>query len=71
MIDHSITVPKFIDRELVCVDCNGIFDFQAGEAEFYWAKGLDEPKRCAECRRYRRLTLARSNALRAEGCGRW
>ena len=69
MLDYDITVPEFIDRELICVDCGSLFNFSAGEAEFFWSKGLDEPKRCAECRRYRKLTLARSHALRVGGNG--
>ncbi len=45
----------FIDKTLVCRDCNGQFAFSASEQEFYQQKGLEnEPRRCPSCRSARR-----------------
>lgn len=41
----------FADKNLTCKDCSRVFDFSAGEQEFFSAKGLiNEPKRCPNCR---------------------
>jgi len=48
----------FKDRQIRCVDCNAIFTFTAGEQFFFWSKGLSLRKRCPECIRKRKLTLA-------------
>jgi len=47
----------FKDTEIVCVDCQRLFTFSKGEAAFFWAKGLSEPKRCRDCRKWRKATL--------------
>ncbi len=45
----------FLDKTLVCRDCNKQFTFTTGEQEFYAQKGLqNEPRRCPECRSARR-----------------
>jgi len=45
----------FEDKTLVCRDCSRQFTFTAGEQEFYESRGLlNEPGRCADCRRDRR-----------------
>lgn len=49
--------PNFIDKDIVCLDCEREFVFTAGEQEFFWSKGLAEPKRCPSCRKFRRVTL--------------
>ncbi len=45
---------EFVDRKLLCDDCNGEFVFTAGEQEFYMEKGFSEPKRCKPCRQKRK-----------------
>lgn len=53
----------FIDKTLVCKDCNKQFVFTAGEQEFYQQKGLqNEPRRCPECRTTRRRSSSRMEA---------
>ena len=39
-----------MDQEIKCVDCGNDFLFPEGEKKFYELKGLQPPKRCAECR---------------------
>lgn len=47
------------DTELVCIDCGRKFAFTAGEQFFFASKGLIKPKRCPECRKRRKATIAR------------
>ena len=71
MNTQGISIPKFEDRELLCVDCGCDFIFEKGEQEFYWMKGLTdrdtgeptEPKRCPDCRAFRRQKFARERVL--------
>ncbi|HEX2054815.1 MAG TPA: zinc-ribbon domain-containing protein, partial [Actinomycetota bacterium] len=45
----------FNDKTLTCRDCGRDFVFTAGEQEFYQSRGLiNEPGRCADCRRARK-----------------
>ena len=46
-------MPADGDRVLVCKDCSREFVLAAGEAAFFAARGLTEPKRCVACRRAR------------------
>jgi len=39
-----------MDKVLICKRCGNTFDFTEGEQEFYTDRGLNEPKRCPECR---------------------
>jgi hypothetical protein len=55
-MDKQLT---FEDTERTCVDCSKVFKFTAGEAFFYASKGLINPKRCPECRKQRKATIAR------------
>lgn len=44
------------DKTLQCKDCGAEFVFTAGEQAFYKEKGFEnEPQRCPECRRARKL----------------
>lgn len=43
------------DLEIICSDCGKTFTLEAGEIHFYESKGLALPKRCAECRKARKL----------------
>lgn len=45
---HALT--KFVDLDLVCVDCGFSFVLTAGERAFFAAKNLTDPKRCLACR---------------------
>lgn len=42
-------------KEITCISCGKIFVLEPGEIQFYESKGLALPKRCAECRRARKL----------------
>lgn len=59
------------DKVLICKDCNTEFVFTEGEQAFYKEKGFEnEPQRCPECRRARKL--ARNNrAGRENGNVSW
>ena len=47
---------SFQDRSLQCSDCGTTFTFSAEEQEFFQTKGFtNEPKRCPECRRARKM----------------
>ncbi len=50
---------QFKDKTLLCVECANPFVFTAGEQRFFHSKGLAVPKRCAQCRLLRKLTLDR------------
>lgn len=54
----------FKDKKIVCVECEKVFLFTAGEQEFYKGKGFDDPKRCKVCRQ------ARNNKKGAEVHGK-
>ena len=44
-------VTDFVERTLVCRECNLEFVFSAGEQQFFHAKGLqNDPGRCLDCR---------------------
>lgn len=45
----------------VCKDCGKPFSMEKSEIEFYENKGLEQPKRCPECRKKRRSS-------RPKGC---
>lgn len=52
------------DKTLVCKDCGNEFVFTAGEQEFFAEKGFEnEPQRCADCRRERKLNARRSREM--------
>jgi hypothetical protein len=42
------------DKVLPCVQCKKDFLFEAGEQAFYKERGLQEPKRCPDCRKQNR-----------------
>jgi hypothetical protein len=46
------------DKTLTCVDCDGEFEFTAGEQRFFASRELSEPKRCPRCRDVRRAQRA-------------
>jgi len=47
------------DKTLVCINCGKEFTFTEGEQEFYQEKGLNEPKRCSDCRKARKIQKSR------------
>ncbi len=47
----------FKDKTLTCADCGEDFTFEVGEQQYFWSKGLSEPKRCKTCRVIRRRSL--------------
>lgn len=57
------SIPCFTDKELTCVDCGRKFKWEVGEQRFYWSKGLATPKRCPECRKFRRDTIVRDGGM--------
>lgn len=38
-----------------CIECGCSFGFTASEKKFYASRNLNEPKRCPECRRKKRV----------------
>ena len=50
--------PEFTDKNFLCVDCGNTFTFTIGEQQFYWSKGLLNPKRCKACRVLRRRNIS-------------
>ena len=47
---------SFADKTLTCVDCGAQFTFTASEQEFHASRGFtNEPKRCPDCRRARKV----------------
>ncbi|MBU1173224.1 MAG: zinc-ribbon domain-containing protein [Proteobacteria bacterium] len=56
---NEIEKPTFVEKSIECVDCGVTFDFTIGEQEYFWSKGLADPKRCSECRKLRKATLVR------------
>jgi hypothetical protein len=59
-------IPKFHDITLYCEDCHSDFIFTVGEQEFFFSKGLTEPKRCKPCRKFRKLTISPDNGYARE-----
>ena len=59
------------DKILSCRDCNSEFVFTEGEQAFYQEKGFEnEPQRCPDCRRARKME--RNNRNRSfSGGNRW
>jgi CxxC-x17-CxxC domain-containing protein len=50
---------SFVDKPLVCRECNREFMFTAGEQEFFAQKGFtNEPGRCPECRSARKARMS-------------
>lgn len=42
--------PKFIDKILICIDCNEEFVFTTSAQEYFAERGfMDDPKRCKSC----------------------
>jgi len=37
--------------ELICIQCENVFEFSAADAERYERMGYDPPQRCNTCRR--------------------
>jgi CxxC-x17-CxxC domain-containing protein len=47
---------NFQDKSIQCSDCGATFTFSAEDQEFFRSKGYtNEPKRCPECRRTRKI----------------
>jgi len=47
---------SFQDKSIQCFDCGTTFTFSVEDQEFFQSKGYtNEPKRCPECRRTRKL----------------
>lgn len=53
-----------MDKTLVCVACGADFVFPEGEQAFFKEHGLQEPKRCPECRRQRKQQREQQEARR-------
>ena len=47
----------FTEKKFTCADCGQEFFFEVGEQEFFWSKGLAEPKRCKPCRMLRKRSI--------------
>lgn len=62
----DIIPEAFIDKEIVCVDCQQPFIFSSGEQAFFWTRRLADPKRCKDCRVIRRRSLIALNMEQGE-----
>jgi len=49
------------DKEITCKDCGKAFIFTQGEQVFYAEKKFDDPIRCPECRRARKVKKNNNN----------
>ena len=52
-----MVIPEFKDKVITCLDCGEDFTFEVGEQQYFWTKGLSNPKRCKTCRVIRRRSL--------------
>ena len=60
---------RFVDKTLECQDCHREFIWSAGEQEYHAVIGYeDDPKRCPECRKVRRLANQKGNARHPAIC---
>jgi len=60
------------DKTLTCKDCNSEFIFTEGEQAFYKEKGFEnEPQRCPDCRRARKMERNNRGGNRNFGGNRW
>ncbi|MEQ1645121.1 MAG: zinc-ribbon domain containing protein [Pyrinomonadaceae bacterium] len=56
--DAADDVSEFADIPIKCVDCTQMFDWTAGEQEFYRQKQLENPpKRCKPCKKAKNQRL--------------
>jgi hypothetical protein len=42
------------DKQILCADCGRTFLLTTSEQEFYQERGMNEPKRCKDCRQARK-----------------
>ncbi len=68
---HSTTEfsePGFVDRNILCIDCDTDFVWTAGEQTFFRDKNLlNPPKRCKDCKKAKNERLAAIAAAQASG----
>ncbi|MCW5958953.1 MAG: zinc-ribbon domain containing protein [Pyrinomonadaceae bacterium] len=65
---ERVTDSEFEDTEILCVDCNGLFIWTAGEQTFFRDKGLQNPpKRCKQCKKAKNERLEAINAAQVSG----
>lgn len=58
---------QLVDKMIRCGDCGKEFEFTIKEQEFFKSKGYDnDPKRCRNCRRQRRMDGDRDRHDRAQ-----
>lgn len=50
--------PQNTDAEIMCARCYQSFIWTAGEQQFYFDRGLAQPKYCKECREARKHEYA-------------
>lgn len=55
----SFDLSMFTPKPIECVDCGSTFDFAPGEQAYFKSKQLSDPKRCPECRKYRRESIVK------------
>lgn len=57
------------DKKILCVDCNREFIWTAAEQAFFEKKGFKEiPKRCPDCRKFRKT--GESYEVKCSVCGK-
>lgn len=52
------------NKKIICKECGKECIFTTGEKEFYAQKGLNEPKKCKDCREKSKQSKFKSNYQR-------
>ena len=53
MVNNNL--PHFVDKTLICSNCEQPFIFEVGEQVYFLENNLSIPKRCPACRSLRKL----------------
>ena len=60
--------PEFVDKSILCIDCNNEFIWTVGEQVFFRDKQLQNaPKRCKDCKQAKNERLAAIALAQASG----
>lgn len=65
---NSNNKEKFADIAIVCIDCRNDFIWTAGEQQFFYDKGLQNPpKRCKPCKQAKNERIAAAQTAQESG----
>lgn len=54
---------EYIEKTIICKDCEKAFTLSVGEQKFYDEKGLTCPIRCKECRAKRKASFEKKEEM--------